>query len=63
MVWFGMYYYYSTITIEEELIDYNSSARDTETDQDVAIKKIFNIFEHDKEYQKRILREGTVCHM
>ena len=36
------------------------SARDTETDTDVAIKKIFNIFEHDKEYQKRILREGLL---
>jgi len=36
------------------------SARDTDTDTDVAIKKIFNIFEHDKEYQKRILREVKI---
>jgi serine/threonine protein kinase len=37
-----------------------ASARDTETDADVAIKKIFNIFEHDREYQKRILREMKI---
>jgi serine/threonine protein kinase len=37
-----------------------ASARDTESDADVAIKKIFNIFDHDREYQKRILREMKI---
>lgn len=33
------------------------SGRNTETDELVAVKKIFSVFEHDKEFQKRILRE------
>jgi serine/threonine protein kinase len=33
------------------------SAHDTAINEKVAIKKVFNIFEHDKEFQKRILRE------
>ncbi|KAL9647996.1 hypothetical protein ABK040_016687 [Willaertia magna] len=36
------------------------SAFDKERQEDVAIKKIFNIFEHDREYQKRILREVKI---
>jgi serine/threonine protein kinase len=36
------------------------SAHDAEADTDVAIKKIFNIFDHDREYQKRILREMKI---
>ncbi len=34
------------------------SAYDSLTDTNVAIKKIFNIFEHEENYQRRILREG-----
>jgi len=33
------------------------SAIDSELNEKVAIKKVFNIFEHDHEFQKRILRE------
>lgn len=33
------------------------SAHDTAINEKVAIKKVFNIFEHDREFQKRILRE------
>jgi mitogen-activated protein kinase 1/3 len=33
---------------------------DNETKQKVAIKKIFNVFEQDREYQKRILREVKI---
>lgn len=33
------------------------SAIDAELNEKVAIKKVFNIFEHDHEFQKRILRE------
>ena len=33
------------------------SAHDTVINEKVAIKKVFNIFEHDREFQKRILRE------
>ncbi|KAF0980358.1 hypothetical protein FDP41_013572 [Naegleria fowleri] len=36
------------------------SAWDKERNENVAIKKIFNIFEHDREYQKRILREVKI---
>ena len=36
---------------------YFSSAYDKEAKRKVAIKKINNVFEHDVEYQKRILRE------
>lgn len=35
----------------------HSSATDEILQTDVAIKKIFNIFGHDREFQKRILRE------
>ncbi len=35
----------------------NSSAYDSVLNEKVAIKKVFKIFEHDREFQKRILRE------
>lgn len=34
------------------------NAFDSLTGTNVAIKKIFNIFEHEENYQRRILREG-----
>ena len=42
------------------LLDTCRSAWDKERNENVAIKKIFNIFEHDREYQKRILREVKI---
>ncbi|KAL9650604.1 hypothetical protein ABK040_006405 [Willaertia magna] len=33
------------------------SAYDSDLKENVAIKKVFNIFEHDREFQKRVLRE------
>lgn len=39
---------------------FSSSGYDNLLKQKVAIKKIFNVFEQDKEYQKRILREVKI---
>lgn len=37
-----------------------SSAYDDKKQQKVAIKKVFKVFEHDREFQKRILREVKI---
>ncbi len=37
-----------------------SAAENTKTGEKVAIKKIFDVFEKDREYQKRILREVKI---
>jgi len=38
----------------------NSSGVDEQTKQKVAIKKIWNVFTHDRDFQKRILREVKI---